>query len=567
MKYNHILNKTINKYNNVLFKNAILFEGIEDLKRYFPKLNDETLHKLVALDPTYKGGDQLGKYGKWIIKLFYNTLKNDENKKQYQELLKQYPDGINPKTGQKFQEPVKLPSIQKEDLYKLTNSLKQYDIYKKEIGKPLDAFKTLPELDSVLSNIKNQGIPTNDLALKRYNIFKKGESKGLKKIYEDNKWIIGIPTTKESSCLFGDDTSWCTTSQGQYYDHYTKQGPLYINLNKEDGKLYQFHFETDSFMNEHDNSIDMENFSEENPQLVEFYKTYLNKKNQEETPEVKTKQIIEDKTKLKNYFEDVEITNVDDNYVYSKMRVTDIPNNGNSYLEYYVYQEPGYRNDDALSLETISNILEDGGIDNWYDETNINDLEYNIRDINFDEKMKSYNINWDTIKDIYINEYTDDLPENITNKIYELFNDVELNPVDIYRDATKIGTDDEYYKLVTNGLIDNLPLDNEQPFDGQNLNIKFPIKDITDSFKIREEEFNEEKNDYPWYKQYSFESDYYGDQLNYWLYKWRQIHYNDPEFTITEPHYGVMGFDDEFWKNGMKHFMEELITILNSNKK
>lgn len=55
MKYNHILNKTINKYNNVLFKNAILFEGIEDLKRYFPKLNDETLHKLVALDPTYKG--------------------------------------------------------------------------------------------------------------------------------------------------------------------------------------------------------------------------------------------------------------------------------------------------------------------------------------------------------------------------------------------------------------------------------------------------------------------------------------------------------------------------------
>lgn len=155
MKYNHILNKTINKYNNVLFKNAILFEGIEDLKRYFPKLNDETLHKLVALDPTYKGGDQLGKYGKWIIKLFYNTLKNDENKKQYQELLKQYPDGINPKTGQKFQEPVKLPSIQKEDLYKLTNSLKQYDIYKKEIGKPLDAFKTLPELDSVLSNIKN----------------------------------------------------------------------------------------------------------------------------------------------------------------------------------------------------------------------------------------------------------------------------------------------------------------------------------------------------------------------------------------------------------------------------
>lgn len=128
MKYNHILNKAINKYNNVLFKNAILFEGIEDLKRYFPKLDEKSLKELVALDPTYKGGDQLGKYGRWIIKLFYNTLKNIDMKKQYSELLKKYPDGINPKTGQKFQEPVLLPSINKEDLYKVTNSLKQYDI-------------------------------------------------------------------------------------------------------------------------------------------------------------------------------------------------------------------------------------------------------------------------------------------------------------------------------------------------------------------------------------------------------------------------------------------------------
>lgn len=86
MRYNQILNKTINKYNNFLF-NKILNEGIEDIKKYFPKLDEKSLRKLISLDPTYKGGEQLGKYGQWIIRLFYNNIKNIERKKQFNELL------------------------------------------------------------------------------------------------------------------------------------------------------------------------------------------------------------------------------------------------------------------------------------------------------------------------------------------------------------------------------------------------------------------------------------------------------------------------------------------------
>ena len=129
MRYNQILNKTINKYNNFLF-NKILNEGIEDIKKYFPKLDEKSLRKLISLDPTYKGGEQLGKYGQWIIRLFYNNIKNIERKKQFNELLQQYPDGINPKTGQKFEQPKMLPAIKSEDLEKIPNSLKQYEIYK-----------------------------------------------------------------------------------------------------------------------------------------------------------------------------------------------------------------------------------------------------------------------------------------------------------------------------------------------------------------------------------------------------------------------------------------------------
>lgn len=575
MKYNHILNKAINKYNNVLFKNAILFEGIEDLKRYFPKLDEKSLKELVALDPTYKGGDQLGKYGRWIIKLFYNTLKNIDMKKQYSELLKKYPDGINPKTGQKFQEPVLLPSINKEDLYKVTNSLKQYDIYKKEIGKPLDTFKTLPELDSALSNVKNKGIPTNELALKRYNLMKKAEQKGFKKIYEDEKWVIGIPTTKESSCLFGDDTSWCTTSQGNYYDYYTKDGPLFINLDKENGKLYQFHFESNQFMNEYDSSIDMYDFTEKYPEIAQFYQDYLEKTHKNLSPNEKAKAVLDDPNKLKSFFEELKDITVKGDYVYGKIDFDYIPNNSNSYADYYVYDE-GRRNDDTLSVETIMNIL-DYDIDISVDAS-LYELTSAVDTKEFDEEMKPYGITWDNIIILYKNLHNDnyklDLPEEAIQEIYNnIFDNPDLNPITIYIDAIESGTKDEYYKLVVDALKENLPLNDDEgqfPIEEHTLSIKFPIKDIEANFAIREEDianntYGNYEDDY-WFTKYSKKNDYDSDENN-WLYKWREEHFSEVEFSIVEPYYGISGFNKDFFNDSMNYFKKELKSILSKYKK
>ena len=101
-----------------------------------------------------------------------------------------------------------MPAIKKEDLYKVTDSLKLYDTLKGKINKPITAFKTLPELDTELAKFKNEGVPTDKEALRRYNTFKSCEKLGLKKIYESPEWIIGIPTTLESSVPFGEYTSW-----------------------------------------------------------------------------------------------------------------------------------------------------------------------------------------------------------------------------------------------------------------------------------------------------------------------------------------------------------------------
>ena len=116
--------ETVEKMRSKFQESLQLNEGIEEVKKYFPKLSNEQLKSIIAMDPTYKGGDQLGQYSKWIIRLIYNNIKNIEAQNQYQELLKRFPDGINPKTGQKFQAPKMLPEIKNEDQYKIKKYFK-----------------------------------------------------------------------------------------------------------------------------------------------------------------------------------------------------------------------------------------------------------------------------------------------------------------------------------------------------------------------------------------------------------------------------------------------------------
>lgn len=77
-------------------------------------------------------------------------------------------------------------------------------------------------------------------------------------IYEDDEWKTLIPKTYEASCYWGTDTHWCTATRSdrRMYDHYTKQGPLYININKLTGRKYQFHFPSKQFMDEKDCRLD-----------------------------------------------------------------------------------------------------------------------------------------------------------------------------------------------------------------------------------------------------------------------------------------------------------------------
>ena len=255
----------------------ILTEGVQDLRKYFPMLDDATFNKALSLDPTYKGGDKVGSFTTWILHLIYNNLKNIENEKKWNELMAKYPDGINPKTGQPFNKFEKLPEIMDEDLYKIPESINEYLRFQKYLNK-IDTYKSLPDLDQAIDEVKNAHLTEIERVDKIMKIVKEAEKVGLEKVYEDSKWYVGVPTTKESSCCFSQVSSWCTTSSsGGYYEGYLKNygGKYFINVNKDTGAIYQFHFESGQTMDAHDKSIDVADIMGDDLKIMKFYMEYI----------------------------------------------------------------------------------------------------------------------------------------------------------------------------------------------------------------------------------------------------------------------------------------------------
>jgi len=101
---------------------------------------------------------------------------------------------------------------------------------------------------------------------------------GAEQIYDSENWKVIIPKTKDAACLYGKSTKWCTASSDyNRFDYYSKQGPLFIILNKKIAndrdvmKKLQFHFETNQFMDTSDRQIDITKFFKSNPELQNLF--------------------------------------------------------------------------------------------------------------------------------------------------------------------------------------------------------------------------------------------------------------------------------------------------------
>ena len=82
-------------------------------------------------------------------------------------------------------------------------------------------------------------------------------------IWLDNEtWKVVVPKSHAASIAYGKDSRWCTAmTNDSQYDYHTKKGPLIILINKKADPnerrthKFQFHFETDQYMDAQDKRV------------------------------------------------------------------------------------------------------------------------------------------------------------------------------------------------------------------------------------------------------------------------------------------------------------------------
>ena len=153
-----------------------------------------------------------------------------------------------------------------EDIYKWEEYFDIFKRRKREFPvKDVNQIKTEDQIDEFV----NKAIELIDLEVDPSQ--KKGVAKDDKyadlRIGEvDGYQVYKIPqgTSDEMygvACDLGSGTSWCTATGNtkQWFDRYAKDGPLYIFIGP-DGDKYQFHYESNQYMDSNDRPILSRNF-------------------------------------------------------------------------------------------------------------------------------------------------------------------------------------------------------------------------------------------------------------------------------------------------------------------
>ena len=188
---------------------------IDSFRRNHPTMEVHSLNLLLMADPTASQngmGSFTGRYGVWIGNMYANG------------------------------------SIKPGDAPELKSALFTYDKNKTQLPQIKDC-KSLSELIEWVKDLSDDFKPVR----------KQSKAKAdLEKVYEDDEWVVYVPHSHAAARRGGEGTHWCTASENDnYYNMYSKHGPLYINVRKSDGAKFQFHFESDQFMDANDTSAQL----------------------------------------------------------------------------------------------------------------------------------------------------------------------------------------------------------------------------------------------------------------------------------------------------------------------
>jgi len=220
---------------NVLLEELLLeLSGKEIYQKYYSKIPYETFLDIVMADPkTNIDGTgellSLGKYAKMLLSFYLKgTLRNEDLVKAEEYLGYVYLHNVA------------------VEINKLRNLGDLYKVVQRYIIEDTLEFKEI----------------LNALVL----------DEDYKLLYQGKDWTFYQPLTEKGSSYLGVNTEWCTTwgeyclnkkhrDRGNYFQSHNVKGPLFIIINKTNPlDKYQFHFETNQYMDKNDKRINTTEF-------------------------------------------------------------------------------------------------------------------------------------------------------------------------------------------------------------------------------------------------------------------------------------------------------------------
>ena len=211
-------------------------DPVEVLHYKFQHIPSEIIDDVIAIDPTKKKS-----YSQWLLS------KWDDEKDTIVNGLK------SGRIAKLFQHYKEHNDIQIKDCPSVEEGLRMF----------------VPEEDTVLTKsdkpktyIENLGTEVDSSLANDFDI-----------VYNDGDWIIAVPNTYEAECKLGENMRWCTANHfgngESYYNNYLSEGgKYYVNFDMtkpENAKgkdypftRYQFHFESNQFMDKDDNPVELD---------------------------------------------------------------------------------------------------------------------------------------------------------------------------------------------------------------------------------------------------------------------------------------------------------------------
>jgi len=232
-------------YDTLLFEENLLLEldgqGIYD-KFYKSHLDFKTFRHIVQFDPKTIIKNQevikVGRYSKILLNLF---LKKE---------------------------------LKAEDLPKANEYLTY--VYKHNIPLDFNKIKSLGDIYAVIQ--KYLVIDQTDLE----SILPHLSKNDYEILHDGDEWIIYKPLSEKGACYLGVGTEWCTTwgpyslnkkdtDKSNYFSRYS--GDLYVIINKQNPneEKYQFHINSEQYMNKADRPIEVGKFLNKTPELKHFF--------------------------------------------------------------------------------------------------------------------------------------------------------------------------------------------------------------------------------------------------------------------------------------------------------